>query len=341
MDINPKYDDYYFPVKAPQEKKGHAGYLKEDEIAKVHQLRMLLEAEGYTERLDTLTLLRFLRARNWLVETPPNDPKKPQGAKEMFVESEKWRNEIKLDEILPDWSYPEKEKLSKYYVQFYHKTDKDGRPVYIETLGSINMTEMRKITTEDRMLLNLAVEYERVADPRLPACSHQAGYLLETCCTIMDLKGVGITTAPQAMGYLQNASKISQNNYPERLGKLYIINAPWGFSTVWSVIKGFLDPVTVDKIHVLGSGYKSELLKQVPAENLPKAFGGSCECAGGCSNSDAGPWQDPAHTRTPKWAQKKQGQALDNTGSEILVPGGEKAPEGAAGVDAITQPAAA
>jgi hypothetical protein len=57
MDINPKYDDYYFPVKAPQEKKGHAGYLTEAEIAKVHQLRMLLEAEGYTERLDTLTLV--------------------------------------------------------------------------------------------------------------------------------------------------------------------------------------------------------------------------------------------------------------------------------------------
>lgn len=41
-----------------------------------------------------------------------------------FIESEKWRKEIKLDEILPDWTYPEKEKLSKYYVQFYHKTDK-------------------------------------------------------------------------------------------------------------------------------------------------------------------------------------------------------------------------
>jgi hypothetical protein len=32
---------------------------------------------------------------------------------------------------------------------------------------------------------------------------------------------------------------------------------------------GFLDPVTVSKIHVLGSGYQKELLSQVPAENLP------------------------------------------------------------------------
>ena len=56
------------------------------------------------------------------------------------------------------------------------------------------------------------------------------------------------------------------------------------------MVKGFLDPVTVAKIHVLGSGYQSELLGQVPKENLPKALGGTCECDGSCMLSDAGPW---------------------------------------------------
>ena len=149
---------------------------------------------------------------------------------------------------------------------------------------------MYKITTGERMLQNLVCEYEKVADPRLPACSRKAGQLLETCCSIMDLKGVGITQAPSAYGYLKQASAISQNYYPERLGKLYIINAPWGFSTVFSVIKGFLDPVTVNKIHVLGGSYHSELLGQIPKENLPKHFGGDCSCNGGCMLSDAGPW---------------------------------------------------
>lgn len=58
MDLNPKYDDYDFPVKAPEKQDGHAGYLTEDQIAKLHQLRMMLEAEGFTARLDTLTLVR-------------------------------------------------------------------------------------------------------------------------------------------------------------------------------------------------------------------------------------------------------------------------------------------
>ena len=133
----------------------------------------------------------------------------------------------------------------KYYPQYYHKTDKDGRPVYIEQMGNVDLNAMRKITTDDRMLQNLVVEYEKVADPRLPACSRKAGQLLETCCTIMDLKGVGFGNMSQVYGYVQKASAISQNYYPERLGKLYVINAPWGFSGVFSVVKRFLDPVTV------------------------------------------------------------------------------------------------
>ena len=169
---------------------------------------------------------------------------------------------------------------------------------------------MYKITTPERMLQNLAVEYEKVGDPRLPACSRKAGQLLETCCTIMDLKGVGVSKVSSVYSYVKQASAMSQNYYPERLGRLYLINAPWGFSSVFSVVKSFLDPVTVQKIHVLGSNYQKELLSQVPAENLPIIFGGTCECEGGCAFSDEGPWKDPQWTRTPKW-QRESGKEAD------------------------------
>lgn len=164
---------------------------------------------------------------------------------------------------------------------------------------------MYKITTAERMLQNLVNEYEKLADPRLPACSRKAGKLLETCCTIMDLKGVGITKVSSVYGYVKQASSISQDHYPERLGKLYLINAPWGFSSVFGVVKAWLDPVTVSKIHVLGSGYEKELLAQVPKENLPKLFGGNCACEEGCELSDAGPWQEKEWAKPAKWEGKK------------------------------------
>ena len=181
----------------------------------------------------------------------------------------------------------------------------DGRPVYFEQLGNIDLAALYKITTAERMLQNLVVEYEKLADPRLPACSRKSGQLLETCCSVMDLKGVGISKVPSVYGYVKQASAISQNYYPERLGKLYLINAPWGFASVFGIVKSFLDPVTVQKIHILGSGYHAELENQVSKENLPKIFGGTCECAKGCALSDMGPWQEPEWSKPPKWAQSK------------------------------------
>lgn len=194
------------------------------------------------------------------------------------------------------------------------------------------------------MLQNLVCEYEKMADPRLPACSRKSGYLLETSCTVVDLKGVGIAKATSVYGYLQAVSAISQNYYPERLGKLYVINAPWGFAGVFSVVKRFLDPVTVNKIFILGSGYEKELLAQVPAENLPKQFGGLCDCEGGCALSDAGPWQDSQWVKPPKWAKKEEkiDNAIDNTKLPPPVDGAAdangKTPEG---IEPAAAPAAA
>src|SRR6202021_3557138 len=82
------------------------------------------------------------------------------------------------------------------------------------------------------------------------------------------------------------------------VGRFYMINSPRGFSTVWAVSKRFLDPVTVEKIFIVGKDYQSTLLAQIPAENLPKRFGGLCECPGGCDMSDAGPWQEVEWTRS-------------------------------------------
>ncbi|KAG9237845.1 putative Sec14 cytosolic factor [Amylocarpus encephaloides] len=307
---DPKYDDYDYPTISENPHPGHPGHTTPEQDAQVHQLRMKLESLGCTERLDTLSLLRFLRARKFDVAL----------AEKMFVESEQWRKDFGLDDLVRNFDYKEKPQVFEYYPQYYHKTDKDGRPVYIEQLGNIDLAAMYKITTSERMLQNLAVEYEKIADPRLPACSRKTGHLVETCCTIMDLKGVGLGKVSSVYSYVKQASVISQNYYPERLGKLYMINAPWGFSTVFSVVKGWLDPVTVEKIHVLGGGYQKELLAQIPAENLPKDFGGTCECPGdGCLFSDDGPWTSPEWAKPPKWQSEPAKETVINT--EAVNPG--------------------
>lgn len=64
-------------------------------------------------------------------------------------------------------------------------------------------------------------------------------------------------------GMVKLASKISQDNYPEQLGQLMIVNAPWAFTATWTVIKGFIDEKTRAKVMLYGSSYKKELDKYV------------------------------------------------------------------------------
>jgi hypothetical protein len=58
------------------------------------------------------------------------------------------------------------------------------------------------------------------------------------------------------------------------MGWLAVINAPSVFSTLWPLVKSFLDPVTVSKIHVLGADYKEKLRELVDEDQLPVEYGG-------------------------------------------------------------------
>ena len=68
MELDPKYDHYDFPTTAPEPRSGHPGHTTKEQDAAVFQLRSMLEQEGYTQRLDTLSMLRFLRARKFDVQ---------------------------------------------------------------------------------------------------------------------------------------------------------------------------------------------------------------------------------------------------------------------------------
>ncbi|KAH9916783.1 CRAL-TRIO domain-containing protein [Fomitopsis serialis] len=273
---------------------GRLGNLTVPQQHALDKLKKELQTEGHfvPERHDDALLLRFLRARRFDVEK----------AKAMLLACEQWRKDFGVDELQKNFDFQEKAEVDKYYPQYYHKIDKDGRPVYIEQLGKLDIGKLYAITTSERQLKRLVYEYEKNNSERMPACSRLSGHPVETSCTILDLQGVSISNFYRVKDYVMQASAIGQDRYPESMGKFYIINAPWAFSAVWSIIKPWLDEVTVSKIDILGRDYKTKLLDQIPAENLPKDFGGTCQCAGGCSLSDAGPWN-------PSWEQPEKAGA--------------------------------
>ena len=92
------------------------------------------------------------------------------------------------------YPYPEGPQVMAFYPQFYHKTDREGRPIYIEQLGKLDTSKLAALTNQDRQLHHLVDEYEKFLGSRLPATSKVTGGLVETSCTILDLTNAGIST---------------------------------------------------------------------------------------------------------------------------------------------------
>lgn len=101
-----------------------------------------------------------------------------------------------------------------------------------------------------------------------PECSKHKGKLIDKTVTILDLKGVSLMSVlgGKIKHFLSLTAGVTQNNYPETLGQMYILNAGYAFSIFWKAFSLMLDPVTISKIHVLSGDGRKELMKIIDIE---------------------------------------------------------------------------
>lgn len=229
----------------------------------------LREMKGEVGDIDDHTLLRFLRARQFQVKL----------AVAMYKKYVDHRKSSGIDRILKT-DLPKTDLFRTFVPHAYHGFDKDGRPLYIEKVGAVDYdTAFRYLDEEDFMrhhLYQMELQIERCKDG-----SQKIGHTVDNSCMIIDLAGLSMSHR-RGLKLIRMYAAHDQDFYPERLGRLYIINAPWVFPTFWRLCKVWLDQNTINKIHVLGKNFKKELLQYIPAESLPAEYGGTCNCNGGC-----------------------------------------------------------
>lgn len=95
--------------------------------------------------------------------------------------------------------------------------------------------------------------------------------------------------------------KIDQDNYPEHLSRMFIINAPGLFTGVWRILKAFIDDRTKQKIQIFGSNYRDTLVQYIDPQYLPDFVEGGTNTSWFSRQGRIGS-ADPTHQATEKAA---------------------------------------
>ena len=307
-----------------EEKEYHAVITDPKELEALEQLKNSLAT--VTQKKDKLVLdilvlynndflIRFLRAKNLNVKK----------ATRTVLDYFHFKSKMNLDNLYLNYEFKDKYKLQILFPSGFHKITKDGYPVYFGIMGNINVSEMFKLVTYEQMIKNQAKIMEIAERDYFKICSKLKGTYIYGFFSIMDFKGINASIlSPKFIGYMKEMSKV-QEFYPENLVGCYVINAGIIFKSLYFACRPFLNEKNKKKIKVFGDNYQEALLEKIDKENLPKFYGGSCECPEGCLFSKAGPWKKPGgnEEKIPEDILKKRKEINDIMNSRKI----ESAPD--------------
>ncbi|KAM0934811.1 putative CRAL-TRIO lipid binding domain, CRAL/TRIO domain superfamily [Dioscorea sansibarensis] len=219
----------------------------EMEWKRVAQMRTLVEDQDpFAKEEDNLMLRRFLRARNQDIEK----------ASAFFLKYLQWKCETVPNGFISESEIQNELAQKKAFIQGY---DKFGRPIGV-FIGNkhykIDLNEFKRFCVYliDSLCLRT-----------------QGGQ--EKFTIIADLEGWGYKNC-DIRGYLAGLD-ILQSNYPERLGKVFLVHVPYIFMKAWKIIYPFIDDNSKKKfIFVEDAKLKGTLLEDIDEDQLPEKYGG-------------------------------------------------------------------
>jgi hypothetical protein len=221
-----------------------------------------------------LTLLRYLRANKFNVDQ----------AKAHILRNLEWRIEMDVKGICsktPDEILGCKlEDILAVFPHWQSGADQFGRPMIYKQYGSsFDASKILKLSSKDS-IANYHI-WEQEACMRLCyETSLQTGYIVETVTCFIDIGGLSLSQVTRDfLAIIKLIAEIDQSQYPETLGRTFILNASSLFPMVWRMVRPWLDPVVANKMQILAGveSWHPFLLEHVGAEFLSSSYGGEGE----------------------------------------------------------------
>lgn len=250
-------------MRAGDDAGGAAGQLSDIERAALDKLRQAL-ADVATPSKEDWYLLKWLRARKF----------KPGDAEKMLREHVAWREKYNVDSILQD--YEEPTVFREYWPGGIVQCSPDDRPVFISPAGQSDLKGYLEALPRAETVRRCVYDLELLQDLNR-RISLKKGRQIDTVYGVADMDGFSFwqLSSVEVVSTLIEAVRMFEDNYPEILEELFVINAPSLFPMLWNIIKPLLTQRTIDKIHIFGKeGWRELFAERWDPERLPAHWGG-------------------------------------------------------------------
>jgi len=261
---------------------GRPGKLTNDEVAVFSKFRDEVEKRGGDfretvycfgeEEGEAYALCRWLRARKFVYED----------VIKMVEEAVECRSLPKKSNFHPDPKAAlgvDPHIYIAQYPQFYYGNGKNGCPLYISKPGRLNINALECLTTFPNIFKYHWYVMVHDFGSRLRANkAKNENFKRFECNIVLDLGELSVAQLnSRTLNVIKEQTFIDSLCFPETMSKTIIINAPRFFTATWKIIKGWIDPRTVNKIEIISSRkvWEKRLLELVDADNLPADYGGT------------------------------------------------------------------
>jgi len=217
-----------------------------------------------------LLLLRYLRANNFNVKK----------TKKHMLTNIEWRKAQNIPALMlltPEEILGcELSKMITHFPHWHSGYDKTGRPLLFKQQGAFDIGAIKELAGGSfDPIIRYHVWEQELAQRLCYEQSLRTKTIIETVTAVLDVKGMTLLSMNGDFRTMMNGIiQMDQDMYPETLGKILVINAPFIFPAIFGLVKPWLDPITAAKVNVKGTDYKDLLAENVGLENLPTNYHG-------------------------------------------------------------------
>ncbi|KAL4953371.1 CRAL-TRIO domain-containing protein [Aspergillus filifer] len=271
---------------------------------------------------DETTLLRFLKANGL-------DPAK---AIEQFKQSTEYRAKNDAGRLYDTMNVDDFEDTRLQYPHWTGRRDRQGRPILaidVVALDKETMAHWRETQNppsgSPSMAERALVYFDTLTRFVLPLCSAVHAEPVTSCVYIVDISSLSLKQAWDLREFAQATSWLLSTCFPETIHRVYACNCTSMLTTLWKILKPFVDPITATKIQFLQRGESFQVLSQeIDPANIPSSLGGGFDLKTGMlpdlddETKQVLDWTVPQQEIPPgplKWVQSEGQKRVVATGT--------------------------